>query len=113
MSISTTVSLSALVFESMVSKRSSVPAIQVQKCQAVLYLHMLLLFWIALGGDRKITLDLLKHTEMRSVPSRTHWSAREDAGTVAALAQSDGRSGSGSQLDGAALSVSAALWRWS
>jgi hypothetical protein len=59
---------------------------------------MLLLSWIAPGGGRGIvTLDLLNCTEVRSVPSPTHSSAREDVGTVAALAQSDGSSGSGSQ----------------
>lgn len=51
---------------------------------------MLLLSWIAPGGGRGIvTLDLLNCTEVRSVPSPTHSSAREDVGTIAALAQSD------------------------
>ena len=59
---------------------------------------MLLLSWIAPGGGRGIvTLDLLNCTEVRSVPSPTHSSAREDVGTVAALTQSDEGSGSGSQ----------------
>jgi hypothetical protein len=50
---------------------------------------MLLLSWIAPGGGRGIvTLDLLNCTEVRSVPSPTHLSAREDVGTIAAQAQS-------------------------
>lgn len=50
---------------------------------------MLLLSWVAVGGGRGIvTLDLLNCTEVRSVPSPTHPSAREDIGTVAALTQS-------------------------
>ena len=46
-----------------------------------------------------MTLDLLNCTEVRSVPSPGHVSAREDVGTVAALEQSAGAgagSGSGS-----------------
>lgn len=55
---------------------------------------MLLLSWIAPGGGRGIvTLDLLNCTEVRSVPSPTHASAREDVGTVAALAQSEESTG--------------------
>lgn len=55
----------------------------------MLYPHMLLLSWIAPGGGRGIvTLDLLNCTEVRSVPSPTHPSAREDVGTIAAMAQS-------------------------
>lgn len=51
---------------------------------------MLLLSWIAPGGGRGIvTLDLLNCTEVRSVPSPLHPSAREDVGTVAARAQSE------------------------
>lgn len=54
---------------------------------------MLLLSWIATGGGRGVvTLDLLNCTEVRSVPSPTHPSAREDVGTIAANAQvSDGQ----------------------
>ncbi|KAI9513417.1 hypothetical protein F5148DRAFT_4214 [Russula earlei] len=49
---------------------------------------MLLLSWIAQGGGRGIvTLDLLNCTEVRSVASPTHPSARDDVGTIAAKAQ--------------------------
>ena len=49
---------------------------------------MLLLSWIAPGGGRGVvTLDLLNCTEVRSVPSPNHPSAREDVGTIAARAQ--------------------------
>ena len=49
---------------------------------------MILLSWIAPGGGRGIvTLDLLNCTEVRSVPSPTHPSAREDVGTIAAREQ--------------------------
>ena len=49
---------------------------------------MLLLSWIASGGGRGVvTLDLLNCTEVRSVPSPSHPSAREDVGTIAARAQ--------------------------
>lgn len=41
-----------------------------------------------------MTLDLLNCTEVRSVPSPMHASARDDVGTVAAAAQS-GESGGG------------------
>ena len=65
------------------------PPYRWQKCQAVLYPHILILSWIAPGGGRGIvTLDLLNCTEVRSVPSPTHASAREDVGTIAAMAQS-------------------------
>src|ERR1700733_7539121 len=64
------------------------PPYRWQRCQAILYPHMLLLSWIAPGGGRGIvTLDLLNCTEVRSVPSPTHVSAREDVGTIAAQAQ--------------------------
>ena len=56
----------------------------------MLYPHMLLLSWIAPGGGRGIvTLDLLNCTEVRSVPSPTHPSARDDIGTIAAQAQTN------------------------
>lgn len=65
-----------------------------QRCQAVLYPHMLLLSWIASGGGRGIvTLDLLNCTEVRSVPSPTHPSAKDDIGTIAAQTQSDNADG--------------------
>jgi uncharacterized protein YbjT (DUF2867 family) len=47
---------------------------------------MLVLSWIAAGGGRGVvTLDLLNCNEVRSVPSPSHPSAREDVGTVAAM----------------------------
>jgi len=49
---------------------------------------MLVLSWIAPSGGRGVvTLDLLNCTEVRSVPSPTHSSAREDVGTIAVRAQ--------------------------
>ncbi|KAF9233907.1 hypothetical protein BU15DRAFT_79651 [Melanogaster broomeanus] len=64
------------------------PPYRWQRCKALLYPHMLLLSWIAPGGGRGVvTLDLLNCTEVRSVPSPSHSSAREDVGTIAALAQ--------------------------
>ncbi|KII91823.1 hypothetical protein PLICRDRAFT_38680 [Plicaturopsis crispa FD-325 SS-3] len=61
------------------------------RCQALLYPHMVLLSWIAPGGGRGVvTLDLLNCTEVRSVPSPTHISARDDVGTVAAREQDGG-----------------------
>ncbi|TCD63586.1 hypothetical protein EIP91_005194 [Steccherinum ochraceum] len=60
-----------------------------QRCQALLYPHMLLLSWIAPGGGRGIvTLDLLNCTEVRSAPSPTHREASDDVGTIAAQDQS-------------------------
>ncbi|THH31833.1 hypothetical protein EUX98_g2343 [Antrodiella citrinella] len=60
-----------------------------QRCQALLYPHMLLLSWIAPGGGRGIvTLDLLNCTEVRSAPSPTHREASDDVGTLAAKEQS-------------------------
>jgi len=64
------------------------PPYRWQRCQAVLYPNMLLLSWIAQGGGRGVvTLDLLNCTEVRSVASPTHPSARDDVGTIAAKAQ--------------------------
>ncbi|KAI6145311.1 hypothetical protein BKA82DRAFT_4312648 [Pisolithus tinctorius] len=64
------------------------PPYKWQRCEALLYPHMLLLSWIAPGGGRGVvTLDLLNCTEVRSVPSPTHSSATEDVGTIAARAQ--------------------------
>lgn len=40
-----------------------------------------------------MTLDLLNCTEVRSVPSPTHPTARDDIGTIAAQAQVDGQDG--------------------
>ncbi|KAH0831167.1 hypothetical protein J3R83DRAFT_13743 [Lanmaoa asiatica] len=64
------------------------PPYRWQRCEALLYPHMLLLSWIARGGGRGVvTLDLLNCTEVRSVPSPSHPSAKEDVGTIAARAQ--------------------------
>ncbi|KAF8556599.1 hypothetical protein OG21DRAFT_1482945 [Imleria badia] len=64
------------------------PPYRWQRCEALLYPHMLLLSWIAPGGGRGVvTLDLLNCTEVRSVPSLNHPSAKEDVGTIAARAQ--------------------------
>lgn len=38
-----------------------------------------------------MTLDLLNCTEVRSVPSPTHPTAKDDIGTIAAQAQADGQ----------------------
>ena len=52
---------------------------------------MLLLSWIAPGGGRGVvTLDLFHCNEVRSVPSPSHPSARDDIGTIAARRQSRG-----------------------
>jgi len=49
---------------------------------------MLVLSWIAPGGGRGVvTLDLLNCTEVRSVPSPMHSTARENIGTIAIRAQ--------------------------
>ena len=54
----------------------------------VLYPHMLLLSWIAPGGGRGlVTLDLLNCTEVRSVLSPTHPTAKDDIGTIATQTQ--------------------------
>ncbi|KAI6020170.1 hypothetical protein PISMIDRAFT_203836 [Pisolithus microcarpus 441] len=64
------------------------PPYRWQRCEALLYPHMLLLSWIAPGGGRGVvTLDLLNCTEVRSVPSPTHSGAKEDVGTIAARTQ--------------------------
>ncbi|KAH9053604.1 hypothetical protein EDB87DRAFT_1569203 [Lactarius vividus] len=64
------------------------PPYRWQRCQAILYPHMLVLSWIAQGGGRGIvTLDLLNCTEVRSVASPTHPSAQDDVGTIAARTQ--------------------------
>ncbi|KAG9313810.1 hypothetical protein JVU11DRAFT_6171 [Chiua virens] len=64
------------------------PPYRWQRCEALLYPHMLLLSWIAPGGGRGVvTLDLVNCIEVRSVPSPNHPSAREDVGTIAARAQ--------------------------
>ncbi|EPQ51904.1 hypothetical protein GLOTRDRAFT_140838 [Gloeophyllum trabeum ATCC 11539] len=66
------------------------PPYRWQRCQALLYPHMLLLSWIAAGGGRGVvTLDLLNCTEVRSVPTPLHPSAKDDVGTIAARMQSE------------------------
>ena len=76
------------------------PPYRWQRCQALLYPHMLLLSWIAQGGGRGIvTLDLLNCTEVRSVPSPTHPTGQDDVGTIAARMQSaDAEADGGGQL---------------
>ncbi|EIN14499.1 hypothetical protein PUNSTDRAFT_140778, partial [Punctularia strigosozonata HHB-11173 SS5] len=70
-----------------------------QRCQALLYPHMLLLSWIAPAGGRGVvTLDLLNCTEVRSVPSPLHPSARDDVGTIAARAQSGETTGQSGEM---------------
>ncbi|KAB5587662.1 hypothetical protein CTheo_8898 [Ceratobasidium theobromae] len=57
--------------------------------QAVLYPNVLILSWIApTGGRGVVTLDLVNCTEVRSAPSPSHPSARDDVGRVAARLQS-------------------------
>ncbi|KAF9557793.1 hypothetical protein CPC08DRAFT_764341 [Agrocybe pediades] len=64
------------------------PPYRWQRCQALLYPHMLLLSWLAPGGGRGIVaLDLLNCTSVQSAPSPTHPSARDDVGTMAAMQQ--------------------------
>ncbi|CAA7269900.1 unnamed protein product [Cyclocybe aegerita] len=64
------------------------PPYRWQRCQALLYPHMLLLSWLAPGGGRGIVaLDLLNCTSVQSAPSPTHPSARDDVGTIAARQQ--------------------------
>ncbi|KAL0946096.1 hypothetical protein HGRIS_012361 [Hohenbuehelia grisea] len=70
------------------------PPYRWQRCQALLYPHMLLLSWLAPGGGRGIVaIDLLNCTSVLSTPSPTHPSARDDVGTVAAQLQSAERDG--------------------
>ncbi|KAG8904985.1 hypothetical protein FRB99_000899 [Tulasnella sp. 403] len=60
------------------------------RARAILYPTQLILSWIASGGGRGVvTLDLVNCTEVRSVPSPSHPSARGDIGSVAARLQSD------------------------
>lgn len=73
------------------------PPYRWQRCQALLYPHMLLLSWIAPGGGRGIvTLDLLNCIEVRSVPSPMHPTAQDDVGTIAARVQSEQAAAGGS-----------------
>ena len=55
-----------------------------------MYPNTLLLTWLAPGGGRGVvTLDLVNCNEVRSVPSPSHISARDDIGTIAARLQMD------------------------
>ncbi len=66
------------------------PPYRWQRCQAILYPTTLVLSWIAPGGGRGVvTLDLVNCNEVRSVPSPSHPSARDDIGTIAARLQMD------------------------
>ncbi|TBU45494.1 hypothetical protein BD309DRAFT_1017792 [Dichomitus squalens] len=77
------------------------PPYRWQRCQALLYPHMLLLSWIAPGGGRGIvTLDLLNCIEVRSVPSPMHPTAQDDVGTIAARIQSEQAAAGGSGAAG-------------
>ncbi|KZT04943.1 uncharacterized protein LAESUDRAFT_702914 [Laetiporus sulphureus 93-53] len=72
------------------------PPYRWQRCQALLYPHMLLLSWVAPGGGRGVvTLDLLNCTEVRSTASPTHHAAQDDVGTLAAITQSQNASTAG------------------
>ncbi|KAJ1301071.1 hypothetical protein OPQ81_003489 [Rhizoctonia solani] len=65
------------------------PPFEWLRTQAVLYPNVLILTWIApTGGRGVVTLDLVNCTEVRSAPSPSHPSARDDVGSVAARLQS-------------------------
>ncbi|KAG8743304.1 hypothetical protein FRC10_012267 [Ceratobasidium sp. 414] len=65
------------------------PPFEWLRTQAVLYPNVLILTWIAPAGGRGVvTLDLVNCTEVRSAPSPSHPSARDDVGSVAARLQS-------------------------
>ncbi|KAG9076642.1 hypothetical protein FRC06_009385, partial [Ceratobasidium sp. 370] len=65
------------------------PPFEWLRTQAVLYPNVLILTWIApTGGQGVVTLDLVDCTEVRSAPSPSHPSARDDVGSVAARLQS-------------------------
>ncbi|KAJ7852300.1 hypothetical protein B0H13DRAFT_1904662 [Mycena leptocephala] len=67
------------------------PPYRWQRCQALLYPHLLLLSWLAPGGGRGIVgLDLINCQSVQSTPSLGHPAAREDVGSVAARAQAEG-----------------------
>lgn len=64
------------------------PPYRWQRCQSLLYPHVLLLSWLAPGGGRGIVaLDLLNCTSVQSAPSLTHPTSRDDVGTIAARQQ--------------------------
>ncbi|KAF4603193.1 hypothetical protein EYR38_003603 [Pleurotus pulmonarius] len=66
------------------------PPYRWQRCQALLYPHMLLLSWLAPGGGRGIVaVDLLNCTNVQPVLTPTHPTARDDVGTIAAMRQSN------------------------
>ncbi|KAJ7092830.1 hypothetical protein B0H15DRAFT_1020893 [Mycena belliarum] len=61
-----------------------------QRCQALLYPHLLLLSWIAPGGGRGIVgLDLLNCTTVQSTSSASHPNSQDDVGSIAARLQSE------------------------
>ncbi|KAG9080929.1 hypothetical protein FRC06_005993, partial [Ceratobasidium sp. 370] len=67
----------------------ALPPFEWLRAQAVLYPNVLILTWIApTGGRGVVTLDLVNCTEVWSVPSPSHPSARDDVGSVAARLQS-------------------------
>ncbi|KAG9030949.1 hypothetical protein FRB95_003286 [Tulasnella sp. JGI-2019a] len=69
------------------------------RARAMLYPTQLILSWIASAGGRGIvTLDLLNCTEVRSVPSPSHPSARGDIGSTAAIATSAALNEAGESL---------------
>ncbi|KAJ7747892.1 hypothetical protein DFH07DRAFT_942325 [Mycena maculata] len=66
------------------------PPYRWQRCQALLYPHLLLLSWLAPGGGRGLVgLDLVHCTAVQSMPSPGHPGARDDVGSIAARVQSD------------------------
>ncbi|KAJ7619292.1 hypothetical protein FB45DRAFT_155743 [Roridomyces roridus] len=57
------------------------PPYRWQRCQALLYPHLLLLSWLAPGGGRGIVgLDLVEYKAVQSTPSPSHPAARDDVG---------------------------------
>ncbi|CAL1711832.1 unnamed protein product [Somion occarium] len=67
------------------------PPYKWQRCQAILYLRMLVLTWIAPGGGRGVaTLDLLNCIEVESTRSPSDPRVADDYGTQAAREQSYG-----------------------
>jgi len=66
------------------------PPYRWQRCDALLYPHMLMLSWLAPGGGRGIVaLDLLNCTSVQVAPAPTLASSRDDIGTAAAAQQTD------------------------
>lgn len=76
------------------------PPYRWQRCQSILYTNTLVLSWVAPGGGRGVvTLDLINCNEVRSVPSPSHPSARDDIGTIAARLQMEEQGGSEGEQD--------------